>query len=134
MSSSTRWRRPSSRIFKRFTQDFISSVVRWWEGHKDDYPHITKTHIHHQHVRRILANEKYIGIWEYGKTITVRNSAGDNKQVKPLPYQKVTKVASPDLRGAVGQGAAALAQFKGVYGLKSQGKKRRPVEHYRPFN
>jgi len=51
---------------------------------------------HHQ-VRRMLGNEKYIGIWTWGKTKTSRSSAGKVKQVA-LPEKEWIRVERPDLR------------------------------------
>jgi len=55
-------------VFRRFGDDAesISAIVKWLELIKDSVPRITKTRIHHQHIRRILGNDKYTGDWIYG--------------------------------------------------------------------
>jgi site-specific DNA recombinase len=52
---------------------------------------------HHHHVRRILANPKYIGTWSWGATRTIRNSRGKVRQV-PVPEDRKAVRERPDLR------------------------------------
>jgi hypothetical protein len=87
-------------VFRRFAVDgqSISEIVRWWEANKARFPAITKTKVHHQHIRRLLTNKKLTGVWEYGRTTTLRNSTGKKKQVGALAHQKVTVVLRPALR------------------------------------
>jgi site-specific DNA recombinase len=69
-------------VFEMFVAgESISAIVTWWEEHKAEHPPITKTMIHHQHVRRMLANPKYIGAWTFGETTTVREGRR-KKQIK----------------------------------------------------
>lgn len=52
---------------------------------------------HHQLVRRMLGNRKYIGDWAWGQTTTRRNSRGKKKQV-PVDESAVVRRDRPDLR------------------------------------
>lgn len=123
-------------VFEMFASgESITAIVAWWEQHKAEYPPITKTTLHHQHVRRILANPKYIGVWKFGETTTVRDDAGNKKQIKAFVHQQVTSVSRPDLR-IISQGIwdkvqLQLAKLKEVYGKKAEGKKRGPAEYYK---
>jgi hypothetical protein len=123
-------------IFELFVAgQSIGSIVRWWEANREKFPPITKSHIHHQHVRRILANRKYIGEWTYGTTTTVKNSGGRKKQVKARVHQRVTRVQRPGLRiisqDLWDRAQAQLARLAAVYGQRADGKRRGPAEHYR---
>ena len=123
-------------IFTRFAikEESISAIVRWWEEHKNEFPKIGRSRIHHEHVRRILTNKKYIGIWTFGATTTLYDGHGNKKQVSALPNQIVT-VERPDLRiieqELWDKAQARLAELKDVYGMKPDGKKRGPAQHYR---
>jgi hypothetical protein len=124
-------------VFERFVVrgQSIGEIVRWWEANKERFPKITKSKIHHDHVRRTLTNKKYVGIWEYGRTTTLRNSEGKKKQVGPLPHQKVTIVERPGMRIVSGewfeQARQRLAKLKEIYGMRAGGKRRGPSQHYR---
>ncbi|MGB7160775.1 MAG: recombinase family protein [Tepidisphaeraceae bacterium] len=124
-------------VFKRFTDDgeSISAVVRWWDGEKEQFPRIGKGHIHHQHVRRILTNPKYVGRWSFGKTTTVRNSKGQKKQIAARSDQKVVMIERPELRiidqQTYDKAQARLAELMEVFGMKAAGKKRGPAQHYK---
>jgi site-specific DNA recombinase len=51
-------------VFARFTAgESISSITRWLTKVQHEIPRIGKGDWHHQHVRRILTNSKYIGTW-----------------------------------------------------------------------
>ena len=52
---------------------------------------------HPQQVRRMLANEKYVGVWVWGRTTTCRDSKGRRKQVTVVPGQEVSR-DRPELR------------------------------------
>src|SRR5262249_27660829 len=52
---------------------------------------------HHQQVRRMLANPKYIGLWPWGATKTLRSSEGKIKQV-PVPVGQQIVRERPELR------------------------------------
>ena len=45
---------------------------------------------HTQQVHRLLSNQKYIGIWAWGRTTTVRDSSGRKKQVSVPAGQEVS--------------------------------------------
>ncbi len=122
-------------IFQRFVDgDSISSIARWWEAHRLEFPKITNTHICHGHIRRILQNTKYIGIWTFGRTTMVRDGNNRKKQVKARADQTVTTVERPSLRiidAAIWNRAKArLAALHEIYGQKPTGKKRGPRQHY----
>ena len=57
----------------------------------------TKSSWHHQQVRRIPGNTKYIGRWCWGTTKTIRNSDGKIKQV-PVPTDQQITCDRPELR------------------------------------
>ena len=87
------------RIFERFAGgESISSITRWLTSEQHEIPRIGKGDWHHEHVRRILTNPKYIGTWPFGKTTTVRDGSGKKKQVAARKDQKVTVVPRPQLR------------------------------------
>ncbi|MCE9591168.1 MAG: recombinase family protein [Planctomycetes bacterium] len=123
-------------IFRRFaTGESYGSIVRWLNNPANPVPSIGKSPWHHEHVRRILTNTKYIGIWTYGKTTTVRSSTGKKKQVAPMAYQKVTTSQRPELR-IVEQSVwiavqSRIQELLKIYGMKEGGKKRGPAQHYR---
>lgn len=124
-------------VFARFAEagDSISSVVRWWEANKEKYPAITKRRVHHQHVRRILTNEKYVGRWPFGRTTTVRDQHGRKKQVPARADQQVVVVDRSELRivpqALWDEAQQRLERLKEVYGMKEDGAKRGPGEYYK---
>jgi site-specific DNA recombinase len=124
-------------VFERFAVrgQSIGAIVRWWEANKARFPAITKTKVHHQHVRRILTNKKYIGTWEYGRTTTLRDSGGKKKQVKPYAHQKVTVAQRPELRIVSqelwDQAQRRLAKLQEVYGMREGGRRRGPSQYYK---
>ena len=123
-------------VFHRFAGgESISSITRWLTSVQNEIPRIGKGDWHHQHVRRILTNPKFIGTWPFGKTTTVRDSAGKKKQVAARADQKVVTVQRPHLRiieqNLWDQTQVKLAELMKVYGMKAGDKKRGPAEHYR---
>ena len=126
-------------VFFRFAVagESISAIVRWWQQHKHRFPTLAKTRMHHEHVRRILTNEKYIGTWRFGVTSTVYDGNNRKKQSAARSDQTITVVRRPTLRivdqELWDQAQARLAKLKVIYGMKPQGKKRGPAEHYRLF-
>lgn len=124
-------------VFDRFAvrRESITAITRWLNVVRDQVPRIGRADWHHQHVRRMLTNTKYVGVWSFGKTTTVRDSVGKKKQVKARSDQRVTTVRRPHLRiidqGVWDQVQAALAKLKTVYGMKPGHAKRGPAEHYR---
>jgi site-specific DNA recombinase len=123
-------------IFSRFVDNqSMSEIVRWLNGIRDTIPIIGKGPWHHQHVRRILTNTKYIGDWVYGSTTTVFNSDGKHKRIPARKDQRVVRVPRPALR-IIDQPTWAAAQqriaeLRSVYGMKKGGRRRGPTEHYR---
>jgi site-specific DNA recombinase len=85
---------------------------------------------HHQQVRRMLANEKYIGHWTWGATTTVRNSQGRTKQVATDPAKHVVR-ERPDLRiidaATWARAQSRLALLNEKFGYKAGQKRRGPV-------
>lgn len=85
------------------------------------------------HVRKILENEKYIGLWRWGTTRTIRNSQGKKKQI-PVPEELQVVVKRPELRiidQAVWDAAQKrLADLKDLYGKKPGQKHRGPKVHH----
>lgn len=86
-----------------------------------------------RHVRKILENEKYIGIWRWGKTRTIRNSQGKKKQI-PVPKEQQVVVERPELRiieDAVWEVAQkGIAALKSIYGKKPGQTHRGPKVHH----
>ncbi len=87
----------------------------------------------HQRVRKILGNAKYVGLWVWGRTKTIRNSEGKTKQV-PLPEEEWIRSARPELRivdqDVWDKAQAKLAKIHEVYGFKVGQKKRAPKIHH----
>lgn len=85
---------------------------------------------HPQQVRRMLANEKYVGRWVWGATTTLRNSSGDKKQV-PTPEHKRAVRDRPELRiidpDTWDRAQRRLAELKDKFGLKDGHKRRGPM-------
>jgi len=117
----------------------ISQVVQWLNSIRHQIPRVGYRNSqglwHHQHVRKMLANSKYIGIWPYGRTTVVRNSRGNKKQVALFPYQKVVIAQRPGLR-IVDQATwdaaqAKLRELNAIYGLRPGRRKRGPSEYYK---
>lgn len=113
----------------------ISAIVRWWEARKEQFPKITRTRIHHQHVRRILSNPKYVGIWRFGQTTTVQDGRGNKKQVAVGPEHTVTCVERPSLRiidqALWDKAQGRLAKLKEIHGRRPHGRKRGPAQYYK---
>ena len=85
------------------------------------------------HVRGILGNLKYIGIWRWGATRTIRNSQGKKKQI-PVPPKQHIVVKHPELRIIDDTDWTAaqkrLANLKEIYGKKVGQKPRGPKVHH----
>ena len=124
-------------IMERFGRQgqSMTSIVQFLNQIQGQIPRPGKGLWHHQHIRRILSNEKYIGRWVFGRTTTLRDGAGKKKQVAARSDQKVVKTERPDLR-LVEQELwddvqKRLGQLADIYGLKRGGKRRGPAEYYR---
>ncbi len=85
------------------------------------------------HVRKILANEKFIGQWKWGTTRTIRNSQGKKKQI-PVPEDQQVVVDRPELRiiddVTWEKTQARLNRLKEIYGKKPGQKHRAPKVHH----
>lgn len=86
-----------------------------------------------RHVRKILENEKYIGVWRWGTTRTIRNSQGKKKQI-PVPKELHVVVNRPELRiikdPVWDRAQKGLADLKDLYGMKPGQKHRGPKVHH----
>lgn len=86
---------------------------------------------HHQIVRGILSNPKYIGEWSYGHTTTVRNS---KKKKKQIPCDQVVHSHRPELRiiddETWERAQKRLREIEAVYGSSPLQKRRGPKVHY----
>ena len=84
---------------------------------------------HPEQVRRILTNPKYIGQWAWGETTTIRNSAGQKKQIA-VPDDEVVNRVRPGLRiieqSVWDRTQARLARLKETFGVKPGQKRRGP--------
>lgn len=127
-------------IFRRFVaQQSITSIVQWLNSIRHSIPRIGnrrgKGLWHHEHVRRILTNRKYVGEWSYGRTTTLRDQYGNKKQVPARPDQRVTSVMRPSLRIIEQQiweaAQARLRELLTIYGMKEGHKRRGPAAAYR---
>jgi site-specific DNA recombinase len=123
-------------VFERFTGGkSMSSITRWLTSIQHEIPRIGKGNWHHEHVRRMLNNPKYIGTWRFGKTTTVRDGTGKKKQVPVRKDQKVIVVERPHLRiieqALWDKAQAKLADLMKIYGMKEGHKRRGPAHHYR---
>jgi hypothetical protein len=87
----------------------------------------------HKQVRAILANPKYIGKWEWGKTTTIRSSTGRSKQVA-VPRDQWIRMDRADLRiieqADWDRAHARLAELHDIYGQKPGQKKRGARVHH----
>lgn len=86
-----------------------------------------------RHVRYILGNPKYVGIWRWGKTATLRNSQGKKKQIE-VPEELQVVVERPDLRiiddETWKKTQKGLAKLKQIYGAKPGQLPRGPKVHH----
>lgn len=88
---------------------------------------------HHEQVRRMLSRRKYVGIWPWGETRTLRNSEGRVKQV-PVPAGQEVVRERPTLR-IIDQETwekvqERLHQLRELYGQKPGDKPRGPKAHH----
>ena len=122
-------------------QIFAWFVAQWWIGaiarelNRLGAPRVRrqKGPWKAQHVRRILGNQKYIGVWGWGDTITIRNSQGKKRQV-PVPLDRRVVHQRPDLR-IVEQSVwentqQRLRELKDIFGQKVGQKPRGPKVHH----
>jgi hypothetical protein len=94
------------------------------KGRKSSKPN---TAWHHYQIARMLVNQKYIGIWEWGKTRTRRNSSGRKRQ-DPVKPEEIVRSERPSLR-IVNQEIWERAQqrihlLRKTYGYKPSHKRR----------
>ena len=88
---------------------------------------------HHQQIRRMLSNRKYIGWWTWGRTRITRNSAGKKKQVAVAKHEVIER-ERPELRiiddDTWGRAQERLAALYKTFGRKEHQKRRGPKPHY----
>jgi hypothetical protein len=88
---------------------------------------------HHSEVRRMLSCSKYIGLWKWGETTTIRNSAGKKRQI-PVPEDQQEMVERPELRiidqEIWDKAQQKLLRLNDIYGLKDGQKPRGPKTHH----
>ncbi len=88
---------------------------------------------HHQQVRRILTNRKYVGEWAWGTTRTLRNSDGKTKQV-PVPAEQHVIRERPELRiidqDLWTKAQQRLRELAEKYGAQPGQKRRGPNSHH----
>jgi len=84
---------------------------------------------HPQQIRRMLANEKYVGKWVWGETTTQRNSRGQKKQVE-VPADQLVSRNRPNLRIVEQElwdrAVVRLAKLEETFGRKAGQKPRGP--------
>lgn len=81
-------------VFKRYGDDFASVAQITRELNARAVPkgvRCTKHGWHHEIVGRMLDNEKYEGLWKWGKTTTRRDSKGRTKQTPVSPGDVVVR-------------------------------------------
>ncbi len=92
-----------------------------------------KSHWTARHVRTILSNSKYIGVWRWGQTTTLRNSKGKTRQQLVPTGQGVTH-QRPDLRiieqTTWEKAQQRLHELKELFGQKVGQKRRGPKVHH----
>jgi site-specific DNA recombinase len=86
-----------------------------------------------ERVRKILGNAKYIGVWHWGQTTTLRNSKGKTRQ-QPVPAGQGVTHQRPDLR-IIAQAAwdktqQRLRELKDLFGHKVGQRRRGPKVHH----
>jgi DNA invertase Pin-like site-specific DNA recombinase len=86
-----------------------------------------------QYVRKVLINEKYIGIWHYSRTRVMRNSTGKKKFVSTDPSNHIT-VERPELRilpQEIWEKALEIRRRNAsIWGMKPGEPRRGPRPHY----
>lgn len=123
------------RVFAWFNAAWsIPRIARELTKQKVDKGRRGRTPIwHNSQIRRMLANEKYVGFWSWGETKTIRNSEGKKKQV-PVPRDEQTFVERPDLRiiddETWEKAQARLKELDDIYGLKDGQQPRGPKVHH----
>jgi site-specific DNA recombinase len=122
-------------IFRWFIDGMsISAITRRLNELQIDKGHrSTKPGWHHQLVRRILGNVKYTGLWPWGRTTTLRDSAGHKRQVA-VESEQIVERQRPDLR-IIDDETWQIAQhmlrrLHDVYGKKPGQETRAPKTHY----
>jgi site-specific DNA recombinase len=85
------------------------------------------------HVRKILGNPKYAGLWAWGATRTIRDSRGRTKQI-PVPEEDRVVRERPELRiiseEVWNKAQSGLQVLKNLYGSNPGQKPRGPKVHH----
>ncbi|MEI6236570.1 MAG: recombinase family protein, partial [Planctomycetota bacterium] len=124
------------RIFNLFVQGHsVNSIARELnrlgvdKGHRSTAPGW-----HPQQVHRALENEKYIGVWTWGATMTKSDSHGRKQQIPVGATRKVIRVERPLLRIVTQElwdtAQARLKILHAKYGQKPGQARRGPASHY----
>ena len=121
-------------IFDRFLEGrSIGAIARGLIEQNAPKGHRRKSPWAVRHVRKILANTKYIGVWRWGQTTTLRNSKGKTRQ-QPVPAGQGVTHQRPDLRiieQTVWEKAQQrLRELKELFGHKVGQKARGPKVHH----
>ncbi|MBI3830140.1 MAG: recombinase family protein [Planctomycetes bacterium] len=123
-------------IFERFGVDrwSIGAIARELNRLKVDKGRkATKPQWRAELVQRILQHTKYVGIWGWGATTTIRSSTGKKKQI-PAEDDEVIKVIRPNLRivpqALWDKAQARLNELHEIYGMKEGQKRRGPRVHH----
>jgi hypothetical protein len=122
-------------VFKQFIAGrSISQIAGDLNAHGVDKGHrASRPGWHHEQVRRMLSNRKYVGCWTWGKTRTTRNSAGKKKQVS-VAKEEIIERERPELRIIDNEtwrlAQERLAILNRIYGRRENQQKRGPRPHY----
>jgi len=121
-------------IFDRFLDGWsIGAIVRGLIEQKAPTGRRRKSKWTARRVRKILDNAKYIGIWQWGKTTTLRNSTGKKRQ-QPTPAGQGVTHERPDLRiveqNVWDKAQQRLRELKELFGCKVGQKPRGPKVHH----
>jgi len=121
-------------IFDHFVEGWsIGAIVRGLIEQKAPTRRRRKSRWTAQRVRKILENAKYVGVWRWGHTLTLRNSKGKTRQ-QPVPAGQGVTHQRPDLRiiqqETWEKAQQRLRELKDLFGHKVGQKRRGPMVHH----
>jgi len=121
-------------IFDRFNENWsIGSIARELNQLGAPKSRRRKSRWFARHIRKILGSEKYIGVWRWGQTTTLRNSKGKTRQ-QPVPSGQGVTHQRPDLRTIPQEtwekAQQRLRELKEVFGHQVGQKRRGPKVHH----
>ena len=115
----------------------ISKIVRYLNGKGTKVPAVHSKRWkgwHHALVHRILSNPKYIGIWRFGCTTTLRSGRGKKKQVPAKEAQQIVTTQREHLRlipqATWDKAQEKLAHLKKAFGQREGQLRRGTPIHY----